>query len=71
MTGIPMKEATVVDPPAPLPPGGLQGAKQDGAASGAPDISVLQVGKRLQITADVDKEGLAKFKRSWISTSKF
>jgi hypothetical protein len=52
MTGIPMNEVTVTDAPRALPAG-------IAAAGLESDISVLQVGKRLQITADVDANGLA------------
>jgi hypothetical protein len=62
MTGIPMAEVTVVDPPTPPPASALRQEHQP-AEGGEPDISVLQVGKRLQITADVDAAGLAKLKQ--------
>jgi hypothetical protein len=65
MTGIPMAEATVVDPPAPTPLSALRQGDQPAVETGGtpPDISVLQVGNRLQITADVDAAGLAKLKQ--------
>lgn len=67
MTGIPMADVTVVDAPKPPPPSGLQQAKVQTAVqeagAGQPDISVLLVGSRLQITADVNAEGLAKLKK--------
>ena len=64
LLGMSMDKLTVVDPPAPTPAPALKAAAEP-AADGqgdAPDISVLLVGNRLQITADVDDKGLAKLK---------
>jgi hypothetical protein len=61
-TGMPMAEITVVDPPAPKIAAVSKGETEREAGE-QPDISVLQVGKRLQITADVDAAGLAKLKQ--------
>jgi hypothetical protein len=61
MTGIPMTEVTVADAPKPPAPAGIAAAganRADGETSQS-DISVFQVGKRLQISADVDAAGLA------------
>lgn len=62
-TGIPMNEATVVMPPGraapvspPLPP--VVSSRGDGAKS--PNITVYQQDGRLQITADVDLQGIEK-----------
>jgi hypothetical protein len=52
-TGIPMAEATVVEQPEQRP---------DRRASTPEDLSVLMTGGRLQITADVDLEGLERLK---------
>lgn len=63
MSRIPMSEATLVAPPAPpkAPDKPLinSTAYRSGPEIGENDISVLLTGKRLQITADVDSEGLA------------
>lgn len=65
--GIPMRELTVVDPPAvilppkPINPPVVVEASSAGA-QGENDFNVLQRGERLQITADVDLEGLAMLK---------
>jgi hypothetical protein len=64
-TGIPMSELNVVDPPAPPPPGALPPRHVDSASAGSlgdNDYNVLQTGGRLQITADVDLEGLQELK---------
>jgi hypothetical protein len=64
-TGIPMSELNVVDPPAPPPPGALPTRRVDSASAGSlgeNDYNVLQTGGRLQITADVDLEGLQELK---------
>jgi hypothetical protein len=53
-TGIPMNEILVVDAPANPP--------RKGAHVGASDINVYQTGGRLQITADVDAEGIQKLR---------
>ena len=65
LTEIKMNELTVVDPPAP-PPAGLAGkaeASMPDSNDDANDINVLLTGKRLQITADVDGEGLITLKK--------
>lgn len=60
-TGIPMNETTVVQPPKPaLKMAETTPLRDEQRASEAADISVLQVGNRLQITADVDDAGLVK-----------
>lgn len=61
MTGIPMAEVTVVDPPKPPP---LQQPQSGGSAYAGHDgqLNVLMSGSRLQITADVDLEGLKRLK---------
>jgi hypothetical protein len=64
LTGIPVTEVTVVDPPKPAL-GAVTAAsayRADNDQSQA-DFSVLQVGKRLQITADVDAAGLANLQQ--------
>ena len=53
-----MDQLKVTDAPAPVPAGALKPAVQGDTS--APDISVLLVGNRLQITADVDDAGLGK-----------
>jgi hypothetical protein len=68
MTGIPMSEVTVV--PAPKPANFAAATAAASAVSNAQatgvgepgDMSVLLTGKRLQISADVDADGLAKLK---------
>ena len=65
-TGIPVSDLTVVNPP--LPPlvdqPAVPGRVEAGSAwtQGENDFNVLQRGNRLQITADVDLEGLATLK---------
>jgi hypothetical protein len=75
--GIPTGEVVVVPPPAPPKPSVLSSigkakqmatnspdASQASQNNGNPaDVSVLLVGNRLQITADVDEVGLAKLKQ--------
>jgi hypothetical protein len=56
-TEIPMNEATVVNSPVPLMQESASGTT---AGSKSPNISVYQVGGRLQITADVDATGIEK-----------
>ena len=59
-TGIPMTELSVVEPPA-APPGALPPRRVEDSSAwkmGENDFNVLQSGGRLQITADVDLEGL-------------
>lgn len=58
-TGLPMDQLTVTAPPAPIPASAVKSGNEAGANQ-APDMSVLLVDKRLQITADVDAEGLKK-----------
>lgn len=57
-TGIPMNETEIVDAPA-APPTTPKPA-ETGGGNKPPDITVYQVGGRLQITADVDAEGIEK-----------
>lgn len=67
-TGIPVSEITVVEAPKPppsgsaanagLPPGIIEVQKKP------PDINILMTGQRLEITADVDLEGVAKLKEA-------
>jgi hypothetical protein len=68
-TGIPVNELTVVEAPKPPPSGGL--AANAGLPPGVievqkkpPDINILMTGQRLEITADVDLEGVAKLKEA-------
>lgn len=64
-TGIKMSELTVVDPPAP-PPAGLAGkaeASMSDSNEDAPDINIFLTGKRLQITADIDRGGIIILKK--------
>ncbi|MGH6736854.1 MAG: hypothetical protein ACRECX_12395 [Methyloceanibacter sp.] len=62
-TGIPMSEITVAAAPAPQARGGVQTGsyRVEGSESKA-DISVLQIGDRLEIMANVDAAGLKKLK---------
>ncbi len=60
-TGIPMSEISVVDPPAPPQPGSSQ-AKREPTEPTDNDINVFLTGNRLQITADVDAEGIKKMR---------
>ena len=65
LTGIKMNELTVVDPPAP-PPVGLAGKSETPVSDShddAPDINIFLTGKRLQITADVDAQGIITLKK--------
>jgi hypothetical protein len=59
-TGIPMAELTIVDAPKAATPS--QSTSADKSEPPKADISVLQVGNRLEITANVDATGLAKLK---------
>jgi hypothetical protein len=59
-TGIPMAELTVVEPPKPLASASSTHSADDRVPKA--DISVLQVGNRLEITANVDAAGLEKLK---------
>src|SRR5215469_8400246 len=67
-TGLPMTELTVVDPPAVSTSSGKLAGKErvESGSSQEPqtenDYTVLQRGNRLQITADVDLEGIATLK---------
>jgi hypothetical protein len=66
-TGVPVSELTVVDPPeAAVSPTPTEAARVDSSNSawvqGENDFTVLQRGNRLQITADVDLEGIATLK---------
>jgi hypothetical protein len=63
-TGIPMTEATVVEPPNSKTPAGVTASSAYRAETHDinADISVLQIGKRLEITANVDAAGLVKLK---------
>ena len=61
LTGIKMTELTTVDPPKPVATGASSSYQADNDQTQA-DISVLQVGKRLEITANVDADGLKKLK---------
>jgi hypothetical protein len=62
LTGIPMNEISIVEPPkAPQPLGAPSRASSAYVGPGA-DLNVLLTGGRLQITADVDLEGLARLK---------
>jgi hypothetical protein len=62
--GVPMSELSVVDPPAPSltrnAPARVDASSAWGA--GENELNVLQKGNRLQISADVDLEGLAQLK---------
>jgi hypothetical protein len=65
-SGIPMHDLTVVEPPPPRHPAGSIPPPHVDAGSGwgqgQNDFNVLQAGGRLQITADVDLEGLQELK---------
>jgi hypothetical protein len=63
MTGMPMTELTVVDPPI-VPQVGTGASKSASSAYAGEDggLNVLLRGKRLEITADVGREGLARLK---------
>ncbi len=66
-TGVPITETTVVDPPAPppFPPVGSNPPRVDANSAwgqGENKFNVLQTGGRLQISADVDLEGLQELK---------
>jgi hypothetical protein len=71
-TGIPMNEVTVTGAPKPPPPPAVEPAKQAVGVTPSgndkfPDnnnISVSIVGKRLQITADVDDKGVEKLEQA-------
>jgi hypothetical protein len=64
MTGLPTKEITVVEPPAPPLVGApRQSARREGSDV-VRDINILLLGSgRLQITAEVDKEGLSALRK--------
>jgi hypothetical protein len=62
--GAPVKELTVIDPPG-VPPVGPKHEAVTGNsawAAGRNELNVLQRGSRLEITADVDLEGLQNLK---------
>ena len=62
LTGIPMSEVAIVDPPKP-PAIGAQATRASSAYAGVDgDLNVLLTGARLQITADVDLAGVARLK---------
>jgi hypothetical protein len=65
-TGIPMTELNVVDPPAHpslTPPSTVARTEATSVwEQGGNDLNVLQKGNRLQITADVDLEGIDELK---------
>ena len=62
--GVPMSEATVVDPPAPPSPATLRvKSGQTDPVDTENDINVYLTGNRLQITADVDGKGLITLKK--------
>jgi hypothetical protein len=62
MTGIPMKDVSLADAPG-VPPAAQSGGKSEQQGASGKDINVLLTGKRLQITADVDKDGLVTLKQ--------
>jgi hypothetical protein len=64
-TGIPVAEVTVTDPPTAPPVGEKKGDRviaNSAWVQGANELNVLQRGSRLEITADVDLEGLQNLK---------
>jgi hypothetical protein len=58
LTGIPMSEVTTV--PSPAPKTIIGGMAVEPKAGSGDDLNVLLTGKRLQITADVDRAGLKR-----------
>jgi hypothetical protein len=65
MREVPMSEVAVVDPPVAPPTGVMQAIRIESASAGTigdNEFNVLQRGGRLQITADVDLEGLQQLK---------
>jgi len=58
--GVPMTELTVVEAPKPK----LAGMAVQESGKIPPDINILMAGQRLQITADVDLDGVAKLKEA-------
>jgi hypothetical protein len=67
-TGVPVNEVTVVEPSPHAPSGGAVPRVDAGSAwgQGENQFNVLQAGDRLQITADVDLEGLQELKEMLI-----
>jgi hypothetical protein len=62
MTGIPTSELTVVDSPSPPAAGQAKKTASSGYAGQDGELNVLLRGNRLEITADVDRAGLARLK---------
>jgi hypothetical protein len=63
-TGLPVEQVTVVDPPKPTPAAALaNSAYTSNNEESKADLSVLLVGNRLQITANVDAKGIARLKQ--------
>lgn len=64
--GVPMSELTVVEAPKPKPTfaGGGSSTVIHESGKTPPDINILMSGQRLQITADVDLDGVAKLKEA-------
>ncbi len=63
MTGIPMSEAAVTEPPVVPAAGALRAPRHHGASHVGGDLNVLLTNEgRLQITADVDLRGLRRLK---------
>jgi hypothetical protein len=64
MTGLPAEEITVVDPPAPPSVGASRQSTRHERSDAVRDINILLLGSgRLQITAEVNKEGLATLRQ--------
>jgi hypothetical protein len=65
-TGVPVSELTVVDPPEAAVSGGVTEThhpeNKTASSQGGIDCTVLQRGNRIQITADVDLDGIATLK---------
>jgi hypothetical protein len=62
MTGIPTSELIVVDPPKPSVAGQANKTASSAYAGQDGELNVLLRGNRLEITADVDRAGLARLK---------
>jgi hypothetical protein len=60
-TGISMEEVTITNPPAP-PMAGAAPVDSPPSSAGSSDINVYLTGKRIQITADIDADGIKKLK---------